>query len=281
MEVGMKNEWKHLNELRVTDRDLSGLMYSYKYAKKNKDIRASGGGCCDSNGRWTKLYLVEQLEIKEDESGHVLYRPVKRQAAGKSHQEFQTQFGTYVSDDQGEFGGTLVTPGGETRSGNFSYFFELKGNVYAIDSMAHMGVAHFVLYQFTDPDHCTCLYSVGGMTDYIENKDIAEDLYFAAMDVKRNKAFILLSGYITKKDESKQWWGEIRLLKVEDDKAEEIVRLAGYNPEQIRNILVQDQMLYISCDKMVIRYDMQGKTFTYLTCLSEEDEKDLLETEEA
>jgi hypothetical protein len=99
--------------------------------------------------------------------------------------------------------------------------------------------------------------------------------------VKRDKAFILLSGYITKKDESKQWWGEIRLLKVEDDKAEEIVRLAGFNPEQIRNILVQDQMLYISCDKMVIRYDMQGKTFTYLTCLSEEDEKDLLETEEA
>lgn len=274
----MNREWKNLNELRQTDRDYSGLMYSYNYAKKNKNMKASCGVCCDSEGRWTKLEIDEPIEIKEDKSGNILYRTAEK-VSEKMYQEFHTQFGTYVSDDQGEFGGTLVTPGGKTMSGNFRYIFDLKDKVYAVNTMAHMASAHFEIYQFTDADDCTCLYSVGGIADYILKKDIMEDLVCDAFDVKKDKAFFLLSGDITKIGETRQWWGEIRLLKLEDNKVEEIVRLAGYNPSRIQNVIVQDYILFISCDKMVIRYDLQAKSFTYYTCLTEEDEKNLRETE--
>lgn len=281
------NNWKSLDDLRETDRDYSGLAYSYQYAKNHKDLKSLGGSYFNSGGSKPRTVSIKEvIEIKEDPTGKILYRVIGKDEPKESCQEFHTQFGTYLSDNHGEFGGILITPGGKTVGGNFRYIFDLKDKVYAIDTCAHLTIAHFGLFRFVDPDHCCRLYSVGGyipiLMDYEEHKGITEDLCCQAVDVKEDKAYILLSGHVTREDPDagRQWWYEERLLKVENEEVEEVVRLTGYISRHIRNLIVQGNVLYVSCDKMVIKYDMSEKKSTFFTCLSEEDEADLLENKE-
>lgn len=283
--VIVDNTWKKLETLRVTDRNYSGLHYSYEYAKKHKDLKAISGGCYSALGKPVTVGIEELIELKEDKSGEILYRVIGKDTSAKNQQEFHTQYGTYISDDQGEFGGSLITPAGKTVNGNFRYMFDLKDKVYGIDTGAHLMIAHFVLLCFSDSNQYQYLYSVGGISqrviNHIENKGITEDFCCVAIEVKEDKAFLLLSGYVTKEEANgeRRWWKEIRVLKIEAEVVDEVVCITGDLPNNIKSVIVQEDTVYISCDKMVIKYHLLSKKFTYFTCLTEEDENNLLENE--
>lgn len=59
---------------------------------------------------------------------------------------YQTALGTFVTNNQGEFGGELTLPNGEIMQGNFCEIIECGNHVYAIDSCGHMGMGYFSLY---------------------------------------------------------------------------------------------------------------------------------------
>lgn len=104
----MLKGWKHITELREVKSNYSGSYYSAEYAKNNKNMKDMYAGAGIST-----VVISENVIIKRDSSQGIVYRVEGRNYNEKSKTEFHTQFGTFYSDDQGEFGGELTTPSGE------------------------------------------------------------------------------------------------------------------------------------------------------------------------
>ncbi len=267
-------EWKSISELRPAQMDYSGLHYSYEYAKKNKNLEDICVGMGYMDGGYKSVSVLEAIEIKRDKEKGIVYRVVGRENSDASHKEFDTRFGRYISDDHREFGGELVTPSGRKIGGNFTNVFDLGDRVYAIDSHAHLTIAGFNLYCFDNGENAICIYSSGTLESMLKKDDIIESMHFCAMDIVGEAAYILINGHV-ENNQNKGHWYESRLLKVEDGRVEEVVRFTGKIQSYVKNIIVEGNDLYISCDKVLVVVDLETNKAKYYTCISVEDEKDL------
>ena len=276
------NGWKDINELRITDRDYSGLQYSFDYIISNKSEKDIYCGSGAADGKWLKAAVAEQIELKRNNDGRVKYRVIGRDVEKTSVKDFSTQYGVFQSTDNGEFGGSIKLPNGEEISGNFKYVFDVGDKVYAIGRLAHMMSASTNIYQFNkNLEYITVYNTVDAMTALIyavvnEYKPV-ENIYCDVVDIGDNEAYALLTGYIEKTDElgNRSYWDEERILRITEDGVKEINRFTGKKPILITSLIVNENDIYISCDKMVIHINRINNKITYYTCLTKGDEEEL------
>lgn len=274
------DKWRSIDELRVTDRDYSGMYYSMDYAYVHKNCRnfqASFGN---------KIKIIENIHVKKGDDGSILYRLEDRHCADMISR-FNTQFGTYVSKDEGEFGGILIAPDGESISGNFKYVFDLGDKVYAISTMGHLTIAHTTIYCFQDASTASFIYSAGHgdlltMMMFPDKIKTSESMLCNAVYLREEEAYVVISGSITQLS-SNTSIDVMRLIRIKDGKADVLHEYSGKIPSDINSIIVENGKLYIGCDKMleIISLENEDGEFpesVHLTYLTEEDETDLIKT---
>ena len=275
------DEWESIDSLRLVDRDLSGMHYSMDYAGKRKNRKS---WYCEYGG---SVGIEEAVYIREAADGKIRYQVVGRNMSENSVMDFTTQFGMFHSEDNGEFGGELITPGGKRIGGHYKWIFDLKDKVYAISSFCHFTIAQTSIDRFDTESDYKCIYTAG-YNSYLkkiingENTDRSESFICEAVDLKDEEAFVAISGLIDNKDINTHI-NILRLLRIKDGNVEVVKELSGKVPSRINNIIVEGDTLYLSCDKMVCLINLADKGInsgvTYKTCLSPEDEANLLDTE--
>lgn len=268
----LDNGWKSISELRKVDTNYSGMHYSYEYAKETGLLQYR---YCEVSGAVHSVGVWEEIEICLDSDNGILYRACERGHRDYcSKEKFDTQFGVFHNDNRGEFGGSMLTPAGVCIGGNFREVVNHKRKVYAIDSMNHLGLAHFRLLEFSDAKRYKEIYStVDGYLDFL-NRDC---LQYGALFNTEDALYFVISGFVVTKNE--KYVGHTKLLKVQNSKVEEIFVV---NEEfcWIHSLVVFNNIAYVSMDKMVVSIDLETGILGYYTNLSELAELDLIEIQE-
>ena len=161
--------------------------------------------------------------------------------------------------------------------------FDVGGKVYAISSLAHMMSASTCIYQINKGlEHTITYKTVDAMTALMyavanEYKPV-ENIHCEAVDIKENEAYVILTGYVEETDElgKRSYWDEERILHITEDGVKEISRFTGKCPILVKSLIVEESYIYVSCDKMVLYIDRSSNEITYLTCITKEDEEELL-----
>lgn len=272
----MKKQWKLFNELRKVDKNYSGLNYSYEMAER---LGILEDRYLESFVGKHTVGVNEKLEICLDEKGRLLYRLVEKSELNGINKEFNTQFGVFVNNNQGEFGGELITSAGVRVNGNFVDAVDYENRVYVIDSLKHLGVAHFRLLEFTGAKKYRDIYRT---KDIWEDIGEYESLQFGALYEAEDALYILISGYISQMNKKEGKNREIactKLLRVRNSNVYESVQL-NETFYGVRNMIIFNNSVYVAMDKMVVRINMKDGMVSYYTHISELAEIDLLVSNE-
>ena len=271
----MENSWKSIYELRETTIDISGGHYSEKYVNKYNLPKKNMAQCLGKN---PSMWIPEPIEVAVNNNCEILYRTKEVGIWHEKQKEvFETSLGTFISHNQGEFGGQLITPK-ETLYGNFVEVFECNNIVYAIDSCNHMGIGHIKIYAFSNKLKAIKLHE---SIDFLGNDKMYESLSFKGLCVKEDRSFILSAGFIehdymseNKKIEEKSF-----LCEIKDGKIINTIEF-DYWFSEVKNICVDNNRLIIGMDKVVAIVDLETKGIKAYTPISLEAERDILITKD-
>lgn len=266
--------WLPVSKLRKIDINISGEAYTYDWAKNHNLLEKKCGEA------WVKLhtvFILEPIEIRMNKDGNIEYRTTEEY--NKNHRsDFHTDFGMFHSDDRGEFGGELILPVGGRLGGNFIDVFDFQNKVYAIDSICHMMMGNFSLYEFNDGSNYRCLYEVGGFGERHN-----ESLSFEAYCITPKGIYILLSGEVTNESEKdiayKDKWIS-RLLLVSNGTVEEVIEIKE-SFANVQNIIVSGDILYIAANKMLAIINVLNGDAQYYTFINKRAENNLLKVRAA
>ena len=264
------SQWKPIKSLRKVGQNYSGWSYTYDWAKANGLFERATG---QSFWKLHTVYVPEPLEIKMSNDG--IYYRLAEFPNGECPSSFNTVFGVFHNDNQGEFGGTLVSPSGLSVEGNFTLVFDFDDKVYAIDSLHHMGLRHFKLHEFKDASHYRCLYDVGGWGSRYN-----ESLDFQGLFIASEGMYILIGGDIlsdeTNTDNDMHNYKETsKLLFVSNGKINECLEV-GETFEEVKNIIVLNHYLYVASDKILTVIDMGSGESQYYTFIGKKAVRNLL-----
>lgn len=257
--------WKPLSDMRVITNNISGWDYSNEYAEEHK-----------------KYVGCETIAIRFDQKGEIECCALDIRKEGKEQPAtYQTALGTFVTNNQGEFGGELTLPNGEILQGNFCEIIECGNRVYAIDSCGHMGRGHFSLYSFSNNGKKEYVYGSNTidifqsiMTD--ENK-LYDNLVYGAHCIYNEELYIVVNGYkeLYDKGRIKEYCGCSRLLVISDGRVKQVIEFEE-NFSRINELVVRNSKAYISMDKLLAVIDIQNENYKLYTTLSERDEADIV-----
>ena len=261
--------WLPICKLRKIDVNLSGEYYTYEWAESHNLIEKT---CGEAWGKIHTVFILEPIEIRMTQDGNIEYRIIE-ECRVNHRSNYNTDFGVFHSDDRGEFGGTLILPFGGRVNGNFSEVFDFRNKVYAIDSLCHMGMGHFKLYEFNDANNYRCLYEVGGF----ENR-YNEHLSYEAYCITSKGIYFLLSGVVTvesAKDTAHKHKLVSRLLHVSAGTVEEVIEIEE-SFEGVQNIIVSGDILYIAANKILAIINVLDGDIQYYTFINKSAENNLL-----
>ncbi|MCR5304754.1 MAG: hypothetical protein K6E33_09345 [Lachnospiraceae bacterium] len=271
-------EWMELSELRETGSDLSGHMYSCRYAKEsNKDLTEVEYRSFSRGGKSGTVFVPEPVVLKEDENGNILWGRgmwCQRTLHGK---KFNTIFGIYRVDNHGEFGGFVRTPDGKSLEGNYEDFLNLGNTVCAVDSISHRDMSSTHIIRFHEPSKYRFIYSGGNYSGGYRNRVIPLTyMEYAGAYVKDRAAYLLMSCSV-ELYEKKTRWRELRVVRVTDRTCKERILITGRSPVHAQDIIVKNNRMFVSADKMVYSVDMKTNDIRFFTTVTERDEEDLLD----
>lgn len=256
--------WKPLSDMRVTTNNISGWNYSNEYAVKHK-----------------KYVGCETIAIRFDQKGEVECCALDIRKEGiEQPATYQTALGTFVTNNQGEFGGELTLPNGEIMQGNFCEIIECGNHVYAIDSCEHMGRGHFSLYSFSNNEKKEYVYS-SNTRDIFQSimndeKELYDNLVYGAHCVCNGELYVVINGYkLYDKGCVKEYWGCSRLLVVSDGSVKQVIEFEE-NFSRINELIVRNSKAYITMDKLLAVIDIKNENYKLYTILSESDEADIV-----
>ena len=214
------------------------------------------------------------LEIREID-GMIHYRH-KEKYWSPHEREFDTQYGLFVSDDQGEFGGKLILPDGSEINGNYCDVFDLGDKVIAVGSFGHLLIGRFQLLEFSGIKDYRTLYSTYscyedlGILSGEKEENISEDLTLLACTKSDRDAWFLIGGSITYlyKKKKNEYFHESRLLYLENGTVTEKMILKNVF-SYCTGMVKKSDLLYVGMDKMVARLDPTRNSVRYWTSISE------------
>ena len=244
----MNRNWRPITELRELERNYSGKSYTYS----------------------------RLIKVRRNEHGEMEYRFCEEKEHHHYPEEYHTQFGTYISDNQGEFGGSLILPDGSSIGGNYEAAFDCGEAVYVIGSHAHFLIAGVSVKYFTGPCTYKTVYS-GGDWDLFallsEEAIEKESFYVEAYHVFQNTLYVLISGHIENRRD-KEYRSCSRLLEIKEGKLENLLEFSEAF-RRVQNMAVKDDKLDAAMDKMLVEIDLHSGEYKNYTFLSVEDEENL------
>ncbi|MDO4618494.1 MAG: hypothetical protein Q4B31_03115 [Clostridia bacterium] len=271
--------YEPIENLRITENDISGVDYSAEYINNHSDyfntVDPLHTSSCSKGLRCAWYY--EPIEVILKDGKILCHADISDIYYKEQQEEFITSKGVFVSHNHGEFGGELITPKGEKLRGNFTEVIECNNNIYAIDTCKHTSVGHTRIYSFSETLESTRLYS----SDNIDEYDFPDKW----IDVKgllltETSLYVLSSGRVDlcgthdiSKTVYKTYLFELRNGKL--FKTREFDFLIERN---VKNMLIYNNNLYIGMDKIVSVIDLSTNKRTIYTSISENAEKDLLKT---
>lgn len=269
----MSEKWNSFRDLRKVETNYSGMCYSYEFAKESGMLPYRYS---ESYGEVHTVGVREELEITYDADTGILYKISGTVQSGGCKETFDTQFGVFQNDNRGEFGGQMITSSGVCVNGNFREVVNHKKKVYAIDSRNHLGLAHFRLLEFAGAKEYRVLYHT---KDFLEDMESCEDLQYGALYDTGEALFIVISGHISQKNKHRGYVACTKILKVKDSQVFELVILKEALC-WVKNLIVVENVAYVSMDKMIMRIDLDTGSVEYYTHISDLAELDLLEVSE-
>ena len=261
------NIWRPISALRKIEENLSGKYYSYEWVKSSgfiDHIDAESWG-----GKIHTAHVVEPIKIRLGEGNIIEYRKVETDDESQGC-VFETKFGRFHSENRGEFGGKLRLPSGDCIGGNFDWVFDYNDNVYAIDSICHMGIGHFKFYEFHNSNTYRCIYDVG-----IWGERNNERFTFRSMYASPEGIYILLDGEVIVSDGSHKFIS--RLLFFSNGTVEECIDFEEIFTV-VTSIIVLDSALYIAADKVLAVIDIKSGAMQFYTFIKKSAENDILNT---
>ena len=274
-----KREWKPITELRKTEYNCSGWSYPYEYAKARKNMSDAHGYAGNLHGPYS-VAIREQIEVRQNASGDIEYRPCEM-TMHHFPEKYHTRFGTFISDNQGEFGGKLILPDGHAIGGNYEAAFDCGDKVYVIGSHAHMLIAGVCVMCFTAADQYTSVYSAGDwdwgdpdLPAYSREKDAdVENMCMAAYSVVDSTLYLLTDGDIVNKAK-REFRRCSRLIVIEDGKVKKELEFSE-GLCLVKNMIVKDGTVYVAMDKLLMTIALDSGEYEKYTFLSEEDEENI------
>ena len=261
-----KDDWKSFCNLRKTTEKLSGRHYPISYTDKYNLTQHSH---CQSFSKTPSAWIYEPVEVAVNSDGNIIYRIPDTHSIYKKQQErFETSKGLFVSHNNGEFGGSLITPK-ETIYGNFKEVFECNDTIYAIDSLNHLGIAHTKIYSFTKKLKSKLLYSSVKNGTFMYDELIDFEAYF----ISENTVYILASGFI---NDAPDYKTVSYLFILEDGKISKIIQF-DYILNHIYNMIIHEDKMILGMDKTVMIVNMNNKCLERYTFLSLEAENNLMD----
>lgn len=270
---GQQNPWRTIKTLRKVERNFSGFHYTYERVKSQNCLNLV------ESQYWLNdesvVHIAEPMVIRANEAGDIEWRHKTDESIleENSDVDYETKLGLFHSSNYGEFGGELILPSGDSIGGNFVRVFDYKEKVYAIDSLRHMSLGHFKLYEFSTSTKYSCLYDVG---DYLSLRR-SESLKFQAIYFTDDAMYILLDGDVGISpydcDDSTPVWIS-RLLFVQNGKVEECLEIKE-RFFAIENIIVQESILYIAADKILAIVNIENGEKSFYTFVKNKAENNL------
>ena len=257
-----------VSELRKTD-DLCGKMYSSAFHDViYEEDDEKGMGLLYTDDHVTAIFRTECIEVMHSESGELLWKAVGKLPEYENEFEFQSSLGLFHSKNDGEFGGTLITPK-ETLNGNFVRLFEFQGKVYAIDSLCHLGIGRTRIYEFDQDLNATLLYET-------QSREL---LSLASVAIEDQRILILISG--TDFGASGSFAGFQACSYLFEITKEGFRTAARFETEfaYVYNMLTNGDTLILGMDKVVAFADIHTKEICFYTPLRVEAEEDIRNTD--
>lgn len=254
-----------LSDLRKTDEKLCGQMYSKEYIDLLNDNNED-----TNNGGYSYIaaHKAEYIAVDENDAGDIIWESAEP-SWFKRDTTFHSPWGDFISDDHGEWGGTLITPN-ETLKGNFCKFFQLGKYVFGIDTCNHMGVGHIKIYKFAENQSAELLYdscNIGWISP-------------SALTIEPERVLILVTG--NKYGKSKMFTDCTPisyLFEITEDGIKQLAQFRQYL-EHIYNMILKDDKLILGRDKIITVANITtGETVNY-TPLTAEAEEDILRVKE-
>lgn len=254
-------EWKEIKDLKLIDRFISGQSYSLDFAEQympqeKERIKRLRRAKCD------KIQILEFIELRLSEDDSVLWCKNGDKQTWENPKVFETQFGKFVSDNQGEFGGQLQTPYSVV-GGNFRDVFDYKDKVYAIDSLEHM-LRTITVYEILRDGGMNVIYSVD-FCDWEKDNVTVEEMGYRTKYVGED-LYLMVTGNIYDKIK-KDLKFESRILKIMDGEIKKVYTLPEVY-EEVSDLIVYNDIAYIAADKMLSVVDLQTMKSKYYTFLS-------------
>ena len=254
-------EWEEIKDLKLIDRFISGQSYSLDFAEQympqeKERIKRLRRAKCD------KIQILEFMELKLSEDGSVLWCKSGDKQTWENPKVFETQFGKFVSDNQGEFGGQLQTPYSVV-SGNFRDVFDYKDKVYAIDSLEHM-LRTITVYEILRDGSMNVIYSID-FCDWEKDNVAVEEMGYRIKYVGE-ALYLMVIGNICDRIK-KDLKFESCILQIVDGEIKKVYTLPEVYKE-VSDLIVYNDIAYIAADKMLSVVDLQTMESKYYTFLS-------------
>ena len=303
----MGYEWVEMRSLRRSSLALAGRSYSGIFAKeRGLEGREKGiSGPFEelpvdnvTEGEWRKqwgkvllksrLWIPEPVEVAVGEGGEFLCRFNPNLYSKPTQEEFVTSLGRFVSHDNGEFGGEMILPDGNSIFGNFCEVVECGGAVYAIDSCAHMGMGHINVYAFDESLSPQLLYGhgmidvmFGGLFSVLldddsskENDPTKEWLSFNTLCQVDGSLYIIASGQTRSSKESK-WEDKSKLLQFKEGRLLQATDFPSALPHAY-SMAVHDGKLLLGFDKVAAVVEPGGVPIEGYALIDSEAEEEIL-----
>lgn len=259
--------WKNINTLRKIDIDISGQEYSANFNEDGLDLENTHYCASYIKNKPTKYGKRELLELRYN-NGEIEYRQLPHDYGYKgSIKTFNTHLGTFASIDEGEFGGNLciVSKDGKDEKdivmyGNITDVFDIDNHVYAIESLDHICLSNFGIYELLKKNNNISV-------EYIKELGWNES-YKGRVSYNDDTELI-----VTTEDTRGTYDNHgvhVNIYKLHNSKLEIVGILNDIHIGDVSNILYINNKLYLGCDKLLKIIDLKTLSIEYFTHKSEE-----------
>ena len=262
-----KSEWRSIFELRTVEQDISEFGYVKEYIDANKlyDKKSSRS---NSNMLSGQVNFSEQLEVKE-EGGEVFYREKAHHVREDEPETFETQYGTFINHNNGEFESWLSKEDyeGYNIEGNFCDMFDCGQYSYAISNLLHLGLGSFKIVRIDKNLETATMYDNSDADGWVHLE------YKGRLQNEEDYILIVSGVEVLKRgqDGKRNFQDKTILFQIDSDGECNISKEWEIQISSWNSMAMAGDFVYFGQNKMVTRLNMTSGELTYLTNKNDEE----------
>lgn len=262
-------EWQTISELKQINEDISSFGYFKEYIEVHRLKDQKQYHCF--NAITGQVDFFEPLEVKE-EDGIIYYRENDSHVHMDEPESFETQFGSFINHNNGEFRSWLGRDDYYIE-GNFCDMFDCGQFVFAVSNLMHMGSGYFKIVRIDSNLSYSVVYdnsSFGGWRwtclEYMGR-------------FKNEVGYVIIASGFTEmecgKDEKRDFQKRTLLFQIGSDGSCSISKEWQTGISSSNSMVISDGFVYFGQNKMITRLNLSTGEMVYFTNKSDEELKAL------